>query len=97
MIMSVQLHLQTVNEAPIPLHVDIAQKVYPSQKDILMVAFPVGSLWATQDEDADPAVVLDFGTWEKVSPGRMTWRMLMQSRWNSEGTVLGYYIWHRTA
>ncbi len=57
--------------------------------------FPVGALWATEDPEADPAEVLGFGTWEKVSPGAVTWKQLADTTWNMTGTVEGIYVWKR--
>ena len=93
--MSVEVHLRVSDDTNIPLKVDTGQVVYPSHEEIMKMAYPVGSLWATRDEDADPAEELGFGDWQKVSPGRMTWEMLQGSTWNAQGTVIGYYIWER--
>ena len=79
----------------IHLKIDSGYTVYPSMMDMRKVVYPVGSLWATNDPDANPGTVMGFGSWRKVSPGPVTWQMLEDSTWNIEGTVLGYYIWER--
>ena len=59
--------------------------------------FPVGGYWATGNSTANPATVLGFGTWSKVSPGALTWGQLADTTWNPTGTVAGIYVWQRTA
>lgn len=59
--------------------------------------FGIGSLWATTDSTEDPATVLGFGTWSKISPGALTWGQLEDTTWNPTGTVTGIYVWERTA
>lgn len=86
-----EVHLRTEDTEPIHL----LPSSIPSIKEILMIAYPVGSLWATDDADADPAEDMGFGVWQKVSPGAVTWEMLGDQTWNIQGTVFGYYIWRR--
>ena len=59
--------------------------------------FGVGSLWATTSSSENPATVLGFGTWTKISPGALTWLQLKDTTWNTTGTIAGIYVWQRTA
>lgn len=61
--------------------------------------FTVGSLWATYDDTADPAVTLGFGTWIRVSPIKPTWnRLKATTTWaNMEIDAPTVFVWRRTA
>lgn len=64
---------------------------------ILQIAYPVGSLYATETSTDDPATILGFGTWTKYAPADMTWNDTELS-WNTSiGTTEGIYVWKRTA
>lgn len=59
--------------------------------------FPVGSCWATEDSTANPATVLGFGTWRKISPVRATWdRLKASSTWADIKVDVGtVYVYKR--
>lgn len=61
--------------------------------------YPVGSLWATEDKTANPATVLGFGTWKKVSPIKPTWNRLKQTTTWADMSIDSptVYVWKRTA
>ena len=65
--------------------------------DPVAALFPVGKLWATEDSTEDPATVLGFGTWARVST-EPTWDDLDQSWEALDGIIVtGVYVWKRTA
>lgn len=91
--MSMEIHLTADTPEVHLLH--SSQPYFPDMEEILMIVYPVGSLWVTDDQNADPAEEIGFGVWQKVSPGAVTWEMLGDQTWNIQGTVFGYYIWRR--
>ena len=64
----------------------------------LQNVYPVGSLWATEDSTQNPAAVLGFGTWTKVSPIQATWNRLKQTTTWAEMAMDAptVYVWKRT-
>lgn len=61
--------------------------------------YTVGSLWATKNQSDNPATVLGFGTWKKISPVAATWDRLKQTTtWAAmEMDNPTVYVWERTA
>lgn len=57
--------------------------------------YPVGSLFATEDDDDNPATILGIGTWSLISPANT----VNQLKSVTEGfvTVGEIYLWRRTA
>ena len=64
--------------------------------NILQVAYPVGSLYATTSSTDDPAVTLGFGVWSKVAPKDLTWNDAEVTWADSVGVTNGIYVWERT-
>ena len=63
----------------------------------LQEIFPVGKLWSTEDSTENPATVLGFGTWSRVST-EPTWDDLDQTWSDIDGIIVsGVYVWKRTA
>lgn len=91
-----EIHLTVATDEIVHLQIAERRKERPTKQDIMRVAYPVNSLWATDDIDANPSEALGFGEWEKVSPGAVTWGVLMDQTWNMQNALFGYFIWKRT-
>lgn len=72
-------------------------KVVVSAASILQAAFPVGSLYATEDSLDNPATTLGFGTWTKLAPADLTWNDTEITWATTTGVTDGIYVWKRTA
>ena len=64
---------------------------------ILQIAYPVGSLYATETSTDDPATILGFGTWTKYAPKDLTWDDTEFDWADSVGVTDEVYVWKRTA
>lgn len=64
---------------------------------ILQIAYPVGSLYATETSTDDPATILGFGTWTKYAPKDLTWDDAEITWAESVGVTDEVYVWKRTA
>lgn len=64
---------------------------------ILQIAYPVGSLYATETSTDDPATILGFGTWTKYAPKDLTWDDAEVTWAESVGVTDDVYVWKRTA
>lgn len=64
---------------------------------ILQIAYPIGSLYATETSTDDPATILGFGTWEKKAPKDLTWNDAEVTWADSVGVTDDVYVWKRTA
>ena len=64
---------------------------------ILQIAYPVGSLYATETSTDNPATILGFGTWTKYAPKDLTWDDAEVTWAESVGVTDDVYVWKRTA
>lgn len=64
---------------------------------ILQIAYPVGSLYATETSTDDPATILGFGTWTKYAPKDLTWNDTEFDWADSVGVTDEVFVWKRTA
>lgn len=64
---------------------------------ILQIAYPVGSLYATETSTDNPSTILGFGTWEKKAPKDLIWNDTEVAWADSIGVTDDVYVWKRTA
>lgn len=60
--------------------------------------YPVGSLYASTDPDADPGVIIGMPSadWIQVAPSNVTWGNLYNATWDiTDGSTDGIYVFER--
>lgn len=80
-----------------PVKVGPIPASYYTMTEAAAILFPVGSFYASENGNDNPATILGVGTWRKISPANTVNELKNQSGVDDFVTVGTLYVWKRTA